>query len=175
VEIELFGVALLFGVCGGLSSVLVDAEKRGGLLPVVVFALLSAVLFLRSRKKILAAPLIVAVFPVAGISATAMGLGLGVLYPLGACFGGLVGGMGVTLATSIGYPRLRSRRYLMGGGAIGCLAALPFSMWLYLQSKDSNDAYLWLHISFAIWQAAVGTYLYAVCAHVEKSHHRHRR
>jgi hypothetical protein len=81
--------------------------------------------------------------------------------------GGVVGGLGLVLVNAVGRRRLLSLRHLIEGGVIGCIAALPFGLWL-LDLHHSGGDRTYLQCSFAIWQAAVGTYLYIVCTQVEK-------
>lgn len=92
------GCALLFALCGALSSRLFDPHVQGGLLLVPLpFALLFALLFLRTNIEIVAAPLFVIVWLVAYFSAnyTAMAFARNDFTPV--CVGGLIGGLGVTL------------------------------------------------------------------------------
>jgi hypothetical protein len=57
--------------------------------------------------------------------------------------------------------------------AIEILSALPFSFWLANipqgMSGEPPHQQVRLAYSFAIWQAAVGTYLYNVCSQTKQS------
>ena len=69
---------------------------------------------------------------------------------------GMVGGLGVVVASMIGCRKLMHIRPVLWMGAVGAIAAAPFQMPLFMQGPDSSM--IW---PFAIWQAAVGTMLYA--------------
>jgi hypothetical protein len=73
---------------------------------------------------------------------------------------GLFGGVGVASLTRLDAPRLRTFSSLAIAGAIGAAFALPFALY----AKPSNSVPLSdeavIRISFALWQAAVGTYVY---------------
>jgi hypothetical protein len=157
------GVALTFAVTGALSSQLLPFHGSFDIwrlcVPPVPFALLSALLFLRTPKAVLIVPLNVAVWLVAYFT---------VMLPapfkprvsvyLLMLAGGLVGGVGLVLCAAIHHHDLLGWRYLVAGGLIGGLAALPFGVCPCSPPVESCFLY-----SFAIWQAAVGTYLYAIC------------
>jgi hypothetical protein len=141
VEIKHLGVMLAFALCGVLSSFITDYDdlhRTQALLVAVPFALLSAVLFMRTLKEIIAAPLTVVVWDFAH----GMSYWIVLIGPRGpgedfipVCIGGFVGGLGLVLANAIGRRRLLSLPYLIGGGALGCVAALPFGLWL----RSSRD------------------------------------
>jgi|SRR5579863_1430232 len=146
--VRLIGVALLFALCFCVVSRLLDAYVWG---PGISFALCSALLFLRSWRAVYAAPLIVALY----IGSIWVFLSTPKSFDIHYYISGLVGGVGLVLCAAICYPRLLSPGYLCCGGALGALCALPFEWW-----SDST--------STAIWQAVLGTYLYAICTRVNQ-------
>lgn len=132
------GVALLFGLGGALSSLLFDGNnylvRSSVTLPVptfflvpLPFAFLFTLLFLRTNREILAAPLFVVAWVAAFLSAVTS-LKVVKEYLVLWCVGGLVGGLGVTLAATLYRRHLLTVRYLAGGAAIGCAASLPFAI-----------------------------------------------
>jgi hypothetical protein len=76
---------------------------------------------------------------------------------LNMCAAGLVGGLGVAISTAIGCRTLIHARPLLLMAATGAVAALAFQLPFFTQGPDA--AMVW---PFAIWQAAVGTLLYAL-------------
>jgi hypothetical protein len=168
----LFGVVLLFAFCGAASSWLAGDLQgwRFEILP-VPFGTISAVLFLRSPKAILVVPLYILVYCAAFYVAMDMAISRTPRNDyLPMCVGGLIGGFGVCLASGIANRCLLYPRYLLGACLVGCVAALPFGLWLAAANRVNMNAHddafqpLRLACSYAIWQAAVGTYLYGVCA-----------
>lgn len=170
------GVAILFAACGAWQARFFPygGEALSVRTLQIPFALLCAVLFLRTVKAILAVPLIVVVWVLAWKTAVWLGMELGSedhLTPM--CVGGFVGGLGLALCAAICHRRSLSLFSLLGAGFTGCVAALPFGLWLrsyYLNLHGAADPLqpLRLQYAFAIWQAAVGTYLYAVCTQAKK-------
>jgi hypothetical protein len=131
-----------------------------------------ALLFLRTVRLIFAAALIILVWPIAFAVADFFGMEFGdVMSP--ACVGGLIGGLGLVLCVSICQRRVFSPKYLLGGAVVGFVSALSFAPWLksFYSNINGYPSQPLLLLAFAIWQAAVGTYLYAICTHVndEKS------
>jgi hypothetical protein len=126
---------------------------------------------MRTLKEIIAAPLSVVVWVIAYATSHWI-VFIGPKGPgdefIPMCIGGFVGGLGLVLANCIGRPRLLSFPYLIGGGVLGCVAALPFGLWLRSYHFDQELQRNALQYSFAIWQAAVGTYLYIICTRVKK-------
>jgi len=127
-------------------------------------------LFKRNWRVVLAIPLIVAIWPVS-LRAAGMAMVNGgryfsphdVLSP--ACVGGLIGGVGLVLCASVCCGRLLSPKYILGGAIVGSLSALSFVPWL----RSDMNSYPSQLLAFAIWQGAVGTYLYTICAHAQKN------
>ena len=81
--------------------------------------------------------------------------------------GGIIGGLGCVLSISTCYGRLLSPDYLFRGAGVGAVSALAFGPWLvsfYLHIGSPVDPLQpSLLFAFAVWQAAVGTYLYSIC------------
>ncbi|MGA2435820.1 MAG: hypothetical protein ABSG25_11095 [Bryobacteraceae bacterium] len=166
------GVALLFAACGALSSYIMstDSDARWLVLAVPLpFVFLSFLLFLRHTPKgLLALPLNVAVWFAAYRIAGDMAVYAGDDRPfLPMLLAGTVGGLGVTLAAAIGYRRLLSAKYLIAAAIIGGVSAVPFGLWLRSGSDPLQAIYF--RSAFAIWQAAVGTFLYVVCNEFKKA------
>jgi ABC-type thiamin/hydroxymethylpyrimidine transport system permease subunit len=158
-------VALLFAICGAWSAArflpLPDFPERMD--PIVYalpfpFALLCTLLFLRTLWAILIVPWMALAWLAAIITAVQVAVRVGIWLPP-ACVGGTVGGLVVALSAAVAKDQLRSLQNLVVAGIVGGIAAVPFGFWLWGNSQQPLG--LWL--SFAIWQAAVGTYLYAIC------------
>ncbi len=165
------GVALLFALCGAWSSSFMDAEGNGTLTVAIPFAFLMLGL-LRGRvaARLLTLPLVAFVWFIAYVGAM---LASRDHTFLAMSVGGAIGGLGVTLCAAIGRRRLLSPKYLIAAAAIGGVSALPFGFWLRVSDRRAwggpDPAQpLRLRLSFAIWQAAVGTYLYMVCTQLKK-------
>ncbi len=166
------GVAVLFAICGTCSPIY-DARSFGEgppplMLP-VPFALLCALLFLRQWRAIIAVPLMVAVW----VAAYTFGYFLGWASPvlLGPGCGGFIGGGGLVLCAAICHRRLLSRENVFRGAVIGSVSGLAFAPWAgvhYMQLNFEPPKGPALLLAFAIWQAAVGTYLYAVVHRPQK-------
>ena len=165
------GVAVTFAICGAGSSILLLAPDRDGFLYAIIpkllpvpFALLCTLLFLRMWRALFAIPLIAAVWFVAKFTAVSLAVRLGTVGDREAvCVGGLIGGLGLVLCVSTCYGRLLSPKYLFCGAVIGCFSALSFAPWLRTTYPNSDGPDPLFLLAFAIWQAAVGTYLYAIC------------
>lgn len=146
------GGAILFAVCFCVSVRLFGDNVW---VPGITFALCSALLFLHSWRAVFAVPLIVALY----IASVWVFFLTPKSYGLHYYISGLVGGVGLVLCAAICYPRLLSPRYFCFGGVLGAICGLPFQWW-----SDST--------STAIWQAVVGTYLYAICTGINgKANH----
>jgi hypothetical protein len=142
------GVALLFALCFCVISRLLGDY---GWVPGISFALCCALLFLHSWRAVFAVPLMAALY----IASVWVFLLTPKAFDLHYYISGLVGGVGLVLCAAICYPRLLSPRYLCCGGALGAICVLPFERWS-------------VSTSTAIWQAFVGTYLYAICTRVNR-------
>jgi tryptophan-rich sensory protein len=162
-------VALLFAACGALSLV---AFKMSPYYPVymlfgfpVPFALLWTLLFMRTRRAVLIIPSMATAWLVSLVVIAQIGARVGIFQRfLPECVGGMVGGFAVTLSAAIGQRRLLAPKYLIAACSIGAISSIPFG---FLPDDHSKDAFV-LWIPFAIWQAAMGTYLYAICKHANE-------
>ncbi len=164
--VEYTSVAAAFALCGALSLRLLPGHPFVGLLFPLPFAVLSALLFLRSPKAILSVALSVPVYFAAQFTANVTAA---ILPWLCMCLGGSVGGAGLAFAFGFVRPRLLSLQRLLRVAGVGAVAAVPFVFWFtaflpnFGKGPDPREPLLLL-CSFATWQAVVGTYLYAVCA-----------
>ena len=164
--LRVIGVAAAFGLCGYLSAAYLLSEwpgRRSLMLP-VPFALLCALLFLHKAQVAVAAPLMVGVWLVANHVATFVLFRTDVVSA--ACGAGLIGGLGLALCVSLCYRRVRTWRHLFVAALVGNLSSLPFVPWmnLYVSHYDPIGANPKAPpLAFAVWQATVGTYLYAAC------------
>lgn len=164
------GVAALYAVCGAVSSVLAafgtslvwkwPLNATEALTP-MPFALLSGALLLGTTWKTVPAVLVTCAAWLAAHSIAVRTVNIGSPY-FGFCLAGLAGGLGVALADSICRPKLLAPKHLAAAALIGSAAGLPFGAWAMRSESATYLAYMG---SFAIWQASVGTYLYAVCTH----------
>lgn len=159
------GVAFLFAT-GGVTSCRIFWDRTGwfALLP-IPFAVIVILLVLRSLRALVLIPLYVLVWLFAYGTAVLVvpsewNLYKWGFYP-GPYAGGLVGGFGVWHAIGFVRPRLLPVNPL-GACLVGCIAALPFGLWLTKSASWSSTDF-WINFSFATWQACVGTYLYASC------------
>jgi len=148
-------IAVLFAGAGVLTEQLVDTAFTRtflGIAPVVLpFAILAALLCVRPWWLM---PLVAILHCAVWSGAVRIAESLdSPTYRLNMCVAGLAGGLGVALATAIGCRKLFRVRPLALLAATGALAAIPFQIgW-----SDSL-----MPLNFAIWQAAVGTLLYAL-------------
>ncbi|MGD0619827.1 MAG: hypothetical protein ABSB67_19430 [Bryobacteraceae bacterium] len=157
-SLKLILAAVLFAGTGALTELLAGAPLTKtflGVAPAVLpFAILAAILCVRPVVRMpLVVILICAVW--AGAFWLAVALDRGDSY-LNMFAAGLVGGLGVAVATSIGCRRLIHIRPLCLLAVAGALAAAPFR-WRLLPQDDAA-----MICAFAIWQVAVGTLLYAL-------------
>jgi hypothetical protein len=169
-------VPSLFAICGALSAAyLLPSRSLGGQPPMMLpipFTFLCTLLFLHTRRAIYAVALIIAVWPIAYWVALSVAAVIGFLFPVPACLGGLIGGLGVVLSVSTCYRRLQSREYLLRGAKVGGVSALAFAPWMgwFVLSMNGPDPPQWLLIcAFAIWQGAVGKYLCEICTDANRN------
>ncbi len=170
--LTLAGVAALFACCGAGSALFVFKYGHlaaSGLVYPLSFPLLCALLLMRTRKAFLAYPLMIAAELVAAAAATYLILIALVLHissdVIPVLVGGALGGLGISLSCAVQYRQLLSRPRLIGAALIGGLAALPFSS--LVAPFGQPDPRL-VVLAFAIWEAAVGTYLYANCTSIDQ-------
>lgn len=157
IALRYVGVALLFGISGACSVYL-------GALFSVPFALLCALLFLRQWRAIVTVPLMVVVmFVAAAAEDIVASVGDDGVSPF--CVAGAIAGFGLVLCVAMCRRSLFSQRYTFRGAVVGCVSALAFVpcfkhvRGFVFGSLDVREPAL-LPLAFAIWQAAVGTYLY---------------
>ncbi|MGA7926082.1 MAG: hypothetical protein WCA20_08805 [Candidatus Sulfotelmatobacter sp.] len=180
-QVRYVAVALLFALCSVvcvphfLSEFPFLPSLSDRMLP-LPFALLCAVLFLRTWRLIFAVPLMFGVWFVS----VGVGFYVGVIVAryslslLPGCAGGLIGGVGLVLCVATCYPRLFSWRQLLRGAAVGAVGAFPFTFWVakYFDSNSSSATVVarpLLLCAFVIWQVTVGTYLYAICTEANRN------
>ena len=186
VALRYIAVVLLFALCGAVSAwFLVPAariDKPAPLFP-FPFIILCALLCLPLRRRSIGTiglmiGSIILMFVTWGI---AQGLA-SIVPPLGGPFrpfimpcvvGGFIGGLGLFLSASICYPRFLLLQYLsgcLGGVLLGSVSGLAFVPWLHdcFDHLYSSASMPLLVQGVAVWQAAVGTYLYAICNYMDK-------
>jgi len=170
--LTLVGVMALFASCGAGSVLVVwryGQLAASGLVYPLSFPLLCALLFMRTRRAFLACPLMiaaefVAVYVTVCLGFAAMGLKIE-SWAIPVFAGGATGGVGVTLSCAVLYTQLLSRSRLLVAALVGGLAALPFSAVAIPFGRPDQRL---VTLAFAIWEAAVGTYLYAICTSTDK-------
>lgn len=170
--LKLAGVAALFACCGAGSALFVwryGHVAASGLVYPLSLPLLCALLFMRTRKAFLAYPLMVAAELVAATVTAYLILAALVFhissFVIPVLAGGALGGGGLTLSCAVQHRQLLSRSRLLGAALVGGLAALPFST---LVAPFGRPDPRLVALAFAIWEAAVGTYLFANCTSTDK-------
>lgn len=170
-------VAVLFAACGAGSSatLLPHFPNKFELGFAIPFALLCALLFMRMRRAVFAVPLMIAVWLISSFAAFSVGMSTHAsLFP--GMVGGFIGALGLVLCVAICYPSLFSMKYLAFGALIGFLCGALFGPWarVYMATEFSMSTNPDVPLSqmpvmaFAVWQAAVGTYLYALCLYAKR-------
>jgi hypothetical protein len=169
------GAAAVFAWCGAWSSGLYsDRGTVATLFLGVPFALLCTLLMVRRRSALLILPVIAVLWPIAHFAATGAAMVSGDDYwPMG--LGGLIGGWGIAVAIGIAHRQILSRWRLAGAAAVGFVAGLSFDPWLTyhrlrINSVPDHLQPTRLRYAFAIWQAAVGTYVLANVMAQSKQH-----
>jgi hypothetical protein len=164
-------VAILFAICGGWSASrcfpYFPPDSLVGLLDLfpVPFAVLCIVLFLHKVRAVCAAPM-----PIVWLVAYSVADFLGTVRRgdfVPGCVGGLVGGLGLVLCVSIGNRASFSLMRLTVGGLVGSISGWSFAPWVHAYyAYDLNRGPLagppTPGYAFAIWQFAMGTYLYGL-------------
>jgi hypothetical protein len=134
----------------------------------VVFALVCYLLFWRSRRILLVAPMIVLIWIGAFYSTfviTAENVPGLTKTLVSVLVGGAAGGVGLGICDSVYSKRMAPRGWVMSM-LIGCVAALPFWAWntVYVANLDysnKSEERMLLTIAFAVWWGVMGAYLYA--------------
>jgi len=156
-------VAVSFAVCGALSGLAENSDFFWWL--GIPFAFLCAVLCLRKKSmgaRVAGVIGYAAIWPIAYFSAIRIGWLTG-NDPLGIGVAGVIGALSVTIVTLIECSSLSETlsewKSLFTASVIGGIAAVPLALAFRPGSPDRK----WLSLSgFAVWQAAVGTYLYFI-------------
>ncbi|HTP88963.1 MAG TPA: hypothetical protein VMJ34_18555 [Bryobacteraceae bacterium] len=151
-------VAVAFAVAGVLSELLMGTAITktflGAAPAVLPFAILAAVL---CTRPLYLAPVTMCLHCAVWTGALWLAIALDSRVPqLNLCIAGMAGGLGVAVAGMLGCRKLMRARTVLWLGAVGAVAAVPFQIPIFTQGPDSYM--IW---PFAIWQAAVGTLLYA--------------
>jgi hypothetical protein len=158
---------LLFALSGVLGAALFLAEIKAEsdwvyIVPALPFGIACAFLCLRPVSLAIAAAATYTLIWAGAFYTGAYLCGKDVNQYVAMLPAGLIGGVGVAGLTSIDAPRLRSFSSLAVAAAIGAFFGLPFA--LYAKPSDfiplSEETVL--RLSFALWQAAVGTYVYRI-------------
>ena len=168
VGLQIVAVTILFAACGALSSIpeLSTFPNRFDPIFPIPFALLCALLWMRSIIGAFAFSLMIVVWLTSSSAAFFVGMSShSFLHP--GVVGGLPGSLGLVLCAAICYPSLFSLRHFAIGALVGSLAGLAFEPWskAYMSAVGSSAPRgdpPWA--AFALWETAVGTYLYAICA-----------
>ncbi len=168
--VKVASVAILFAVCGALSSLwlLPDFPDRFEFLFPLPFALLCTVLFMRKDKAVFAVVLMEIIWLISSFAGFSAGASTR-LSPLPGFVGGSIGGVGLVLCVAVCHPSVLSLKRLGYGGLIGAIAGLAFTSWtqVYMdQHYGANANQVFPKTvpiqAFAIWQAVVGAYLYVI-------------
>jgi len=154
--IKLVLVALLFAGTGVLTEVLIDTGITrtflGNAPAALPFAILAVLLCVRPAWL---TPLVAILHCAVWTGAVQIAVALDQPAPqVNMCVAGFAGGLGVSLATALGCRKLFRVRSLALIASAGLIGAIPFQ----IGGPDSV-----MPIDFAVWQAAVGTLLYAFC------------
>jgi hypothetical protein len=155
--------AFLFALCGLLGAALFLAEMKAEsdwvyIVPALPFGIACAFLCLRPLlHAITAVPFYCLIWTAAFYVAIRLCSNEVNSY-LAMLPAGLIGGVGVAGLTGIGAPRLRTLSSLAVAGAIGAVFALPFALYVKPPEPPLDKAIV--RLSFVLWQAAVGTYVY---------------
>jgi hypothetical protein len=157
-------LAIAFGLSGALSAWLLSFNSDGPWLwgwPVALpFAILSVTLWVRSLKFALIIVVLEAVVWQAAFRGAVSLAGLGNYASV--CIGGFIGGAGVAASMGLRYRELFPKT---GWAALlGAVAALPFGLWLRLDSGPESSQLPLLMLCFAVWQIATGLFLHRTCS-----------
>ena len=170
------GMFVLFGLCGaGSAAVSFDHFPQSSLIYPLPFALLCWLAFLRRAGRVLfAIPLIMLWWYIAYYLAFAGGFAPlyqgGLLKSAISCAaGGLTGGLGLVFSASMCFRPIGRRKYYAWGAVIGVFSAAGFVKQV-AEFESNVNTFVGLPIgAFAFWEAAMGTYLFAICSAVVNS------
>jgi hypothetical protein len=80
--------------------------------------------------------------------------------------GGLIGGIGLSLCCALCYRRLFSMKHISIGAFLGAVSALSFLPRVLAYTANVNGGLVRTPVlSFGLWEAIMGTYLYVICLH----------
>ena len=158
-------VAASFAICGAISAAFLLSGFPDHLciwFP-IPFAVFCGLLCMRTLFLLL--PIVWLVWIVSNLAAFVVGFSG--WPPAPGCVGGLLGALGLMFCTAACHKQLFSRKYFIRAAVIGTLGGIPFTPWVsfYLSNMtvDHASASKPPLLAFAIWQGAIGTYLYAIC------------
>jgi len=157
--------ALLFGVCGAASSQLVNLEgwsTWGFYLLPIPFGIAAAWLCVgRLAPGIELVIVDAAVWQLAYRMAHWFATDGPPLQRVAAMYlAGLVGGLGVSLATALAKRQAPGMRAVGIGALTGGVCGLPFAWWVIAGDRVPIPEWAFWTLCFAIWQAAVGVCLW---------------
>jgi hypothetical protein len=149
-------VVVLFALSGALSYFLFTFWNNQEFPPGIPFGLVAAFWLVRPWKLWPVSIVLIDLVWIGSVH-TAIALMSDKRTYLAMAVAGLIGGLGVAIATGIGCRTLLSIPSLAMAAIAGGLAALPFGWWVQGSEKNAFAGVA----CFAIWQAAVGTTLWA--------------
>ena len=157
--------ALLFGVCGAVSSQLINLDgwsTWGFYLLPIPFGILAAWLCVESIVPGIALVILdAAVWQLAYRMARWLATDGPTVQRIAAMYlAGLVGGLGVSLATALCQRRVPPMRSVGMGALAGGVCGLPFAWWVIAGDHVPLPEWAFITLCFAIWQAAVGVCLW---------------
>jgi hypothetical protein len=161
------GILILFALCGAGSAVIsFNHFPEGSFFFPLPFAILCALLFLR---RVVVVPLIMLVWYVSYFCAPGSGvvlpIAVGLVRSALPCIvGGLIGGAGLVLCASNCLRWLASAKYIAAGATLGICTAFSFLPSVKELELNLNQGFVHTPVlAFALWEAMMGTYSYAVC------------
>jgi hypothetical protein len=154
--------ALLFGVCGAASSQMLNLDDWASYVLPVPFGIVAAWLCVgRVAPGIVLVILDAVVWQLAYRIAVKFGADGPTLQRVAALYlAGLVGGLGVSLATALVKRQAPAMRAVGISALAGGVCGLPFAWWLIAGNQAPIPDRASAALCFAIWQAAVGVCLW---------------
>ncbi|MGB7758726.1 MAG: hypothetical protein WBL61_02800 [Bryobacteraceae bacterium] len=157
--------ALLFGVCGAVSSQLVNLDgwsTWGNYLLPIPFGIFAAWLCVgRLAPGIALVILDAAVWQLAYRTAHWLATDGPVLQRIAAMYlAGLIGGLGVSVAAALVKREAPPMRAVGISALAGGVCGLPFAWWVIVGNQVPIPEWAFITLCFAIWQAAVGVCLW---------------